>query len=63
MIVGLDLASPGLNSRGDPIFWPYEARELAEQYGGELVVKVIRFREFVYMPDENLYEEDSAMMT
>lgn len=61
LIVGRDHAGPGLDSHGRPFYGPYDAQQLAEQYAGEIGVKPIRFREMVYVPDEDRYEETSKL--
>ncbi|MBA3532355.1 MAG: bifunctional sulfate adenylyltransferase/adenylylsulfate kinase, partial [Ardenticatenales bacterium] len=63
LIVGRDHASPGVDSTGKPFYGPYDAQELVEQYSEELDVKVVPFREFVYLPDEERYEEVSKVPT
>nr|QEO74786.1 GTP-binding protein LepA [uncultured bacterium] len=57
LIVGRDHASPGLDSDGQPFYGPYEAQELVGQFEKELGVGVIPFRELVYLPEEQRYEE------
>jgi sulfate adenylyltransferase len=57
LIVGRDHASPGLDSDGRPFYGPYDAQELVGQFSKELGVGVIPFRELVYLPDEQRYEE------
>jgi sulfate adenylyltransferase len=59
LIVGRDHASPGLDSTGRPFYGPYDAQELVERFRDELGVGVIPFRELVYLPDEERYEEIS----
>jgi sulfate adenylyltransferase len=61
LIVGRDHASPGSDSRGRPFYGPYEAQELVEQYSEELQVKMVPFRELVYLPDERRFEERSKV--
>ncbi|MDA2934087.1 bifunctional sulfate adenylyltransferase/adenylylsulfate kinase [Acidobacteria bacterium AH-259-D05] len=61
LIVGRDHASPGKDSRGQPFYGPYDAQELVEQFSEELGVGVVPFREFVYLPDEDRYEEVSKV--
>jgi sulfate adenylyltransferase len=56
-IVGRDHAGPGNGSDGKPFFGPYDAQEILEKHGAEVGVKMIRFREMVYMPGEDRYEE------
>ena len=61
LIVGRDHAGPGLDSTGRPFYGPYDAQELAEQYADEIGVKPIPFREMVYLPEEDRYEEISSL--
>jgi len=61
LIVGRDHAGPGLNSQGKPFFPPYGAQELVAEYAGETGVKPIPFREMVYLPEEDRYEEVSRV--
>ena len=57
MIIGRDHASPGNDSNGEPFYPPYAAQEIATQFAGELGIKVLPFGEFVYLPDEDRYED------
>ncbi len=57
LIVGRDHAGPGLDSMGKSIYGPYDAQELVEEYSDEIGVKMIPFRNMVYLPDEDRYEE------
>lgn len=61
LIIGRDHASPGADENGDPFYAPYEAQEMVEKFSDELGVKVIPFREFVYLPGEARYEESSKV--
>ena len=61
LIVGRDHASPGVDSTGKPFYGPYDAQELMEQCSEELGVALVPFREFVYLPDEDRYEEVSKV--
>lgn len=56
-IVGRDHAGPGNGSDGRPFFKPHEALELLAQHEAEIGVKMIPFREMVYLPDEDRYEQ------
>jgi sulfate adenylyltransferase len=56
-IVGRDHASPGVDSTGKPFYGPYDAQELFERHQQELGVAMLPFQEFVYLPDEDRYEE------
>jgi sulfate adenylyltransferase len=57
LIVGRDHAGPGVDSKGKPIYGPYDAQELVEEYSDEIGVKMVPFRNMVYLPDEKRYEE------
>jgi sulfate adenylyltransferase len=59
LIVGRDHASPGLDSGNRPFYGPYDAQELVERHREELGVSVVPFREMVYLPEEDRYEEAS----
>ena len=61
LIVGRDHAGPGNDSTGKPFYGPYDAQELVSQYEDELGVKMVPFRQFVYLPDEGRYEEVSRI--
>ncbi len=57
LIVGRDHASPGVDSTGKPFYGPYDAQELVARFSAELGVGMLPFRELVYLPEENRYEE------
>jgi len=59
LIVGRDHAGPGNDSQGNPIYGPYDAQALVEEYSQETGVKMVPFRKLVYLPDSNCYEEIS----
>lgn len=61
LIVGRDHASPGVNSKGEPFFGPYDAQRLLERFSGELGVGVIPFTELAYVPEERRYAEVSKL--
>lgn len=63
LIVGRDHASPGKDSQGKPFYGPYDAQELVESFQDELGVAVVPFREFVYIPNEERYEEVTKVQT
>jgi sulfate adenylyltransferase len=56
-IIGRDHAGPGKDSQGNPFYGPYEAQALMAQYSEELGVKPVEFKELLYLPDEDRYEE------
>jgi sulfate adenylyltransferase len=57
MIIGRDHASPGKDSSGKPFYSPYAAQELVQSLEDEVGVKVLSFGEFVYLPEEDRYED------
>jgi sulfate adenylyltransferase len=56
-IIGRDHAGPGKDSQGNPFYGPYEAQTLMTQYSEEIGVKPVEFKELLYLPDEERYEE------
>jgi sulfate adenylyltransferase len=56
-IIGRDHASPGNDSKGKPFYEPYAAQELVQRFEDEIGVKVLPYGEFVYLPDEDRYED------
>jgi sulfate adenylyltransferase len=60
-IIGRDHAGPGKDSHGRPFYGPYEAQAMLEQYGQELGVTPIPFKELVYLADEERYEEQDKV--
>jgi sulfate adenylyltransferase len=61
MIIGRDHASPGRDSKGRPFYEPYAAQDLAQKFSEEIGVGILPFNEFVYLPDEDRYEEISRI--
>jgi sulfate adenylyltransferase len=61
LIVGRDHAGPGNDSAGKPFYGPYDAQELVSRYSDELGVKMVPFRQLVYLPEEGRYEEISKI--
>ncbi len=57
LIVGRDHAGPGNDSTGKPFYGPYDAQDLVAKHEAELGVKAVPFLQFVYLPDEDRYEE------
>ena len=60
-IIGRDHASPGKDSQGKPFYDPFGAHELAERHQDEIGVRPVFFKEFVYLPDEDRYEQTDAV--
>ena len=61
IIIGRDHASPGIDSTGQPFYGPYDAQELVQQFSQELGMGVVPFRNLVYLPEEERYEEVSKI--
>ncbi len=61
LIVGRDHAGPGKDSTGKPFYGPYDAQELVAEHEEELGVKMMPFRELVYLPEKEVYEEVSKI--
>ena len=60
-IVGRDHASPGKDSDGQPFYAPYAAQELVAEHSQEIGVEPLLFSEFLYLPEEERYEETSRI--
>ena len=60
-IVGRDHASPGKDSSGKPFYGLYDAQDLLHSVKDELGMKIVPFKQLVYLPDEDRYEEDSKV--
>ena len=60
-IIGRSHAGPGKDSNGKNFYEPSAAQELAEQCSRELGVKILKFDEFVYLPETDEYREISTV--
>lgn len=56
-IVGRDHAGPGKDASGKPFYGPYDAQELLAKHEDEVGVKMVPFKELVYLADEERYVE------
>ncbi len=61
LIIGRDHAGPGNDSHGRPFYGPYEAQLMVAQYTDELGVTPVEFKELLYLPDEERYEEQNKI--
>ncbi|MDP6422786.1 MAG: bifunctional sulfate adenylyltransferase/adenylylsulfate kinase [SAR202 cluster bacterium] len=61
LIIGRDHAGPGVDSKGEPFYGPYDAQEAMEKHADELGVGMVPFTELVYLPDEDRYEQVSDL--
>jgi sulfate adenylyltransferase len=57
LIVGRDHAGPGVDSKGESFYGPYDAQEAVAEHEGELGVAMVPFQMVVYLPEEDRYEE------
>ena len=55
LVVGRDHAGPGKDSTGKPFYGPYDAQELLQKHEEELGVKMVDFKQMVFVPDEDQY--------
>lgn len=55
LVVGRDHAGPGKDSSGKPFYGPYDAQELLQKHEQELGVKMVDFKQMVFVPDEERY--------
>jgi len=55
LIVGRDHAGPGVDSKGNPFYGPYDAQELFKKYEDKIGVKMVPFRMMVYVEDLDKY--------
>lgn len=60
-IIGRDHAGPGNDSKGNPFYGPYEAQMMLTQYADEIGVQPIEFKELVYLPEDDRYEEKNKV--
>ncbi len=56
-IVGRDHASPGTDSNGLPFYEPYASQQLLATHSAETRIAMLPFGEFLYVPEEDRYEE------
>jgi sulfate adenylyltransferase len=55
LVVGRDHAGPGKDKTGKPFYGPYDAQELFQKNEEELGMKMVDFKQMVYIPDEDKY--------
>jgi sulfate adenylyltransferase len=60
-IVGRDHAGAGKDSEGRLFHGPFDAQMLLQRYEDEVGVKMLPFKELVYLPDEDRYEESDRV--
>ena len=54
-IVGRDHAGPGVDTKGNPFYGPYDAQEMLTKYSDELGVSMVPFKMMVYLPRRDTY--------
>jgi len=54
-IVGRDHAGPGSDASGRPFYDPYAAQDLLKKHEDEIGVRMVPFREMVYVEDRDAY--------
>ncbi len=62
-IVGRDHAGPGSDSGGRPFYGPYDAQELMGRHQDELGMRMVPFRNMVYVEDLDSYVPDDEVAT
>ena len=55
MIIGRDHAGPGKDSHGQDFYQPYDAQELFKKYENEIGIKMIDFKQMLYVEDKAQY--------
>ena len=60
-IVGRDHASPGADSTGKPFYGPYDAQELLRKHEDELEIRMVPFRNMVYVKNLDQYFPDDEV--
>jgi sulfate adenylyltransferase len=61
LIVGRDHAGPGSDSEGKPFYGPYDAQEIVDRFNDETGVTTVPFQQLVYLPNDDRYEEVTAL--
>jgi sulfate adenylyltransferase len=54
-IVGRDHAGPGKDRSGTPYYGPYDAQELLAKHQDEIGVRMVPFRQMLYLADQDIY--------
>ncbi|MEM8595996.1 MAG: bifunctional sulfate adenylyltransferase/adenylylsulfate kinase [Pseudomonadota bacterium] len=55
-IVGRDHAGPGKNSAGEDFYGPYDAQDLFRDYEDEIGLKMVPFKQMVYVQERGEYQ-------
>lgn len=51
-IVGRDHAGPGKGSDGKPFYGPYDAQDFVRQFNDEIGIRIVPFKEMIYVRDK-----------
>src|SRR6266513_3860706 len=60
-IVGRDHAGPGKDASGKPFYGPYDAQQLLERHQAELGVRMVPFKQMLYVPELDSYFPEDAV--
>ena len=60
-IVGRDHAGPGADGAGRSFYGPYEAQELVRRHEAEIGIRMVPFRNMVYLADEDRYAPEDEV--
>jgi sulfate adenylyltransferase len=60
-IVGRDHAGPGPDASGKPFYGPYDAQDLLRRHEDELGIKMVPFRQMLYVPDLDDYRAEDEV--
>jgi len=55
LIVGRDHAGPGNDTKGEPFYGPYDAQEILNKHEEELGIRMVPFKQMVYVEDLDSY--------
>lgn len=61
LIIGRDHAGPGKNSKGKHFYEPYDAQTLFEHFQNEMGIKMVDFKNLVYVKERAQYEEEDKI--
>ncbi len=56
LIVGRDHAGPGLDSKNNPFYGPYDSQEILNNYQREIGIEMVPFKFMVYIPKTEKYK-------
>jgi len=56
LIIGRDHAGPGVNSKGEDFYGPYDAHDLFRQHQEEIGIEMVDFKQMVYVQERAQYK-------